>query len=267
MNIDFKKYKRFIVAGCSFTNYYWPTWADILYKEMPHATYYNFARCGGGNFFIASRLTEANVKLNFTDTDLVMVMWTTLCREDRYLHGNWNLSGNIFTQEIYPKEFVEKFADPEGYLVKDLSLIKMATDAMKLTKATFISLNCQNYDEQQDKDHHQQLKNSTRQILNVYDSFIKKSLPTMYDLEMNKKWEYGHTYIDSVHGAFQDYHPNPTRYSNYLEKLGFNLTSASKNFANNSTLDLLKTKTKEEIINRFCNEPNANHNSVKDICF
>ena len=34
MIFDWTKYKRFFTFGCSFTCYMWPTWADIISKEM-----------------------------------------------------------------------------------------------------------------------------------------------------------------------------------------------------------------------------------------
>jgi hypothetical protein len=261
-SIDFKKYKRVFVFGCSFTNYYWPTWADIIVKEMPDAEYYNFGKCGAGNFFITSRIVEANIKMKFTDTDLILVMWTSLCREDRYIHGNWSCPGNIFTQNIYSEDFVSRFCDPAGYLIKDLSLIQMATTYLENTPSDKLIMNCQPFDIQQDKN--DQLVN---RILDAHSELINNILPNMFDLEMNQHWSNGHEYFDSNHGNFKDYHPNPFRYYSYLKKLGINLTDTSKSYALESLKKLMLTKTKEDIINTFGNEPNANHNTVRNICF
>ena len=267
LNIDFKKFKRFFVFGCSFTNYYWPTWADIISKEMPEVEYYNFGRCGAGNPFISNRVVEADIKLKFTDTDLVMVMWTTLCREDRYFHNNWNTPGNIFTQNIYNQEFVEKFCDPKGYLIRDLALIKLTTEYLNNSPATPILLNCQPYHEQQQRNHLNQLDPQVMEILELYSDMIKSTPTSIFELEMNNFWSHGHVYKDSNHGLFQDYHPGPKRYYNYLNKLGINLTDRSKQFAEDAQRQLEQTTTKEEIISIFCNEPNANHNSVRNICY
>ena len=48
MHIDFNKYKRVFAFGCSFTNYIYPTWADLIMHEMPSAECYNFGKAGGG---------------------------------------------------------------------------------------------------------------------------------------------------------------------------------------------------------------------------
>ena len=50
--IDFSKYKRLFVFGCSFTQYRWPTWADIIAKDNPHLEYFNTANSGAGNLYI-----------------------------------------------------------------------------------------------------------------------------------------------------------------------------------------------------------------------
>ena len=45
---------RLIVFGCSFTDYAWPTWADIIAYDLG-CEYENWAQGGGGNQQIARR--------------------------------------------------------------------------------------------------------------------------------------------------------------------------------------------------------------------
>ena len=268
MDYNFKKYKRVFAFGCSFTNYYWPTWADIMAQEMPNAEYYNLGRSGAGNLFITSRISEAHTKMKFTDTDLIMVMWAPLCREDRYFHNNWFCPGNVYTQNQYPNEFVEKFCEPVGYLIKDLSLIQLTTSFLNSLPADKLLLIGQPHDSQQDKGHNQENSDTLAvRVLKTYDELIKSTPPSMFDLEMNRFWEHGHEYQDNNHGSYQDYHPNPNRYYNYLKKLGINLTDKSKLYAEESTKKLMLTKTKEDIVNTFGNDPSYNHKTVSKICF
>ena len=44
--------KRLITFGCSFTDYSWPTWADIIALDR-EVEYENWAIGGGGNQQIA----------------------------------------------------------------------------------------------------------------------------------------------------------------------------------------------------------------------
>lgn len=43
---------KVFVLGCSFTKYFWPTWADILQYSNTNIEFLNFARPGIGNFKI-----------------------------------------------------------------------------------------------------------------------------------------------------------------------------------------------------------------------
>ena len=62
-----ENYKRFFAFGCSLTRYHWPTWADIIAREIPES--YNYGQSGAGNLFISNQVVEANVRHKFNDTD------------------------------------------------------------------------------------------------------------------------------------------------------------------------------------------------------
>jgi hypothetical protein len=226
MNIDLTKYKRLFTFGCSFTNYRYPTWAHILSKSMPNAEFHNLGRGSGGNLFIANRITEANKKFKFNEDDLVVVMWSTLCREDRYVNDNWLLAGNIFTQGYYPENFVKDFCDPVGYLIRDLSLVE-------LSKTYLDSLPCDNYMMLGVPFDHQVYveTETTNEILNTYSDLIESFPPTMFELELNNKWTDDVSYINNENVQQIDYHPTPMNYYNYLTNLGFELNDAATQYA------------------------------------
>jgi len=240
--IDFKKYKRLFVFGCSFTSYRWPTWADIVAQEIPDVDFYNFGLCGGGNLLMSVRITEANLRYKFAEDDLIMVMWTTFCREDRYRNNSWMMTGNIFTGlHDYSEEFVRKYADPKGYLIRDLAVITQTTAFLKTLPATSITMASVPYDHQQDSD-----DQSVKEILELYNETTLSTPPCLFELEMNGVWENGHAYLDPIE-LFKDYHPNPVRYYNYLNKLGLPLSDKSLNYARVSTDILHQIKTRAEL--------------------
>lgn len=254
MNIDFKKYKRFFAFGCSFTSYIWPTWADIISKEMPDAEYHNAGHCGAGNLMISARIAEASLKFKFTDTDLVIVMWSTFCREDRYFKNAWQCPGNIFTQNLYDNKFIKKFADTRGYLIRDLVLITNTMGYLKSLPCTSINLCSVPFSYQNEN-------NNISDVISVFDNTIKEIPSSLFVLEMKEEWVNGHFYSHSAHGNnFGDYHPDPLRYHGYLQKLGINLTSKSYNFAKDSFFRLKKSKTDTDISNFF---PNNSQGNVK----
>jgi hypothetical protein len=108
---------RFFAFGCSFTRGLYPTWADIVARQYDH--YQNWAQPGAGNSFIFYSLMECHKRNTITKDDIVIIMWSSIGREDRYVGGEWVTPGSIYNQTEYDATFVNKFADPTGYLLRD----------------------------------------------------------------------------------------------------------------------------------------------------
>jgi hypothetical protein len=237
MITDLSKYKRLFTIGCSFTEYFYPTWANVLSKSMPNAEFYNLGLSGTSNPFIANRLVEGNLKFKFCETDLVVVMWTTTARETHYVRGRWYNPGNIFSQGEYSKEFVEKFADPNGYLIRDLATIEMATAYANNLPCTYIGLLSTPIDFHYLGDTNLTYDDAmTSKIVDTYQDLLSTFPKSMFELEMNRHWTPGSRYSSSYFkGIRDDYHPSPTRYCNYLTKVGFPITEDAINYAKATT--------------------------------
>ena len=69
------KPKRLFTFGCSFTEWIWATWANILAYELD-VPFYNFGKPGAGNYYIANQISQADAIFNFTKDDLVIVKST-----------------------------------------------------------------------------------------------------------------------------------------------------------------------------------------------
>jgi len=237
---------RLFVFGCSFTSYIWPTWADILYRDIGCHEYYNFGRCGAGNLMLSCRIIEANKKFNFNRRDLVVVLWSTYFREDRWVEnlGGWIVRGNIFTQNTYDESFVKKFADESGYLIRDLALIEMSYGFLSNIDSYAISLLSIPFE-------HETEKELSRKVSNLYRDLEGKMPKSLFELEMNRHWDNGHTYMHPNHGDYGDYHPDPIRYYNYLEKIGVQFNEETLEYAQNSLELLRSTKTLQDILDIF----------------
>lgn len=244
--LDLTKYKRLFVFGCSFTSYGWPTWADVLSREMPQAEFYNFGYPGAGNLMISCRLTEADHRYKFDENDLVVVMWSTICREDRYKNNQWWRGGGIFASEIYSQEYARQYADAKGYLIRDLALFTMASTWMESVPATCITLSSVPINFQQDE------KDTTIQpILDLYADTIDKILPDILTLELDGNWSISMLYRNKQGERQRDGHPSPDQYYNYLVKLGFPMTPVSLKYANDSTELLTNLASKAELFYAF----------------
>jgi hypothetical protein len=238
--LDLSKYNRFFAFGCSYTSYALPTWADIVAAEMPDAEYYNFGQGGSGNLIINNRVAQANLKYKFNENDLVIVMFSTICREDRYIDGSWRTHGNIYNQEYYDNSFVKKYCDPFGYLVRDAALIEM-------TQTYLQSLPCQSL-------FYSMVDMSLMAGLLSESADIEAPLP----LKLKFKQIYGntmifpcvlskHTYfefslLDKSHKPRRDGHPLTSAYLEFLINSEFPITSKGIGYVDETMDKISKLK-------------------------
>jgi hypothetical protein len=120
---------RLFTFGCSFTNFFWPTWADIIATDLD-IDYYNYGVSGMGNTGIQSRIVEADFKHDLTTDDLAIVVWSTWSREDRYLDG-WKAGGTVFNNNFYDEDFLNKYWSWENDIIKNTTAIHMTRRAYK----------------------------------------------------------------------------------------------------------------------------------------
>ena len=115
--------KRLFTFGCSFTNYRWSTWADCLAPEFDY--FENWGQAGAGNHFIFNSVMEADQRHHFGKDDTIIVCWTSINREDRYVDGRWHTPGNAhFATNVYNSAYLKTHLDERGYLIRDLAYIK-----------------------------------------------------------------------------------------------------------------------------------------------
>jgi len=113
--------QRLFTFGCSFTNYRWSTWADILGAHYDE--YQNWGQGGAGNHYIFNSVMEADQRNLFVPGDTVIVSWTNVMREDRYTDC-WQTYGNMYTTELYNPKFVKHQVSERGNLIRDVAFIK-----------------------------------------------------------------------------------------------------------------------------------------------
>ena len=93
---------RIFAFGCSLTQYFYPTWADILIHQYRNKGYEgsNWAKSGAGNMYINMRLWEANTIHKFKKDDVILLQWSSMYREDRYHMGRgWWTPGNLVDRQ------------------------------------------------------------------------------------------------------------------------------------------------------------------------
>ena len=253
-DLDLGKYSRFVAIGCSFTRWYWATWADLLAREMPDAHFVNIAKGGSGNQYIVTMLNILSRRHNFGPETLVGIMWSTFCREDRYVLENpraiselgkgWHQTGNILnntSKDFYRKEYMEPF----HYLIRDASLISTSNQYLK--NADFDTLNICSLDMTQQLPYSSAGYRQPAQMddIDPTDKLFLDTINLYKDLEDDfvgylmtkerKKWPGGHTYPKPGCEAFVDYHPRSIDYADYLESWGIPLSPDTRAFAQDMT--------------------------------
>jgi len=248
---QFKNYDRLFTFGCSMTNYFWPTWADIIAKEVHQ--HYNYGKSGGGNLFISNSIIEANKKHKFTDKDLVLVLWSSISREDRYKNGQWETPGNIYTQNQISMQFVHEWSDNRFYLIRDLGIIEMSSvylDSIPsytrmMNMSPLISLMLGGDIKEQDKWY--------KGVLEFYKDTVDKLEPNVVDTVYNGRWPQTPIRGHGGKGQTADYHPTPMGHLKYIETVfsDFEITDTMRNYAAEAEEKVLNCKTLDQVENIF----------------
>jgi hypothetical protein len=119
---------RLYTFGCSFTRYYWPTWADMLGQSYDH--FENWGNSGLGNRAILERLTECIVHNNISKDDTVIIQWSEFHRFDfhlplPHLPEGWAQGGNLLTSSSIPNDIM-KVWNEKSYIMHTLNFINAA---------------------------------------------------------------------------------------------------------------------------------------------
>jgi hypothetical protein len=177
--------KRFFAFGCSATSCNWPTWADIVARQYDE--YQNWALPGAGNPFIFYSVMEAIKRNTITKDDTVMIMWTNIGREDRYVKGQgWITPGSIYNQTVYSQDFVRDYADPTGYLIRDmahLSAVKSLLDTIGCAYKFFTTVPFNVPDDNIFK-----VFSIDTKITKLYADDIRSVAPSVFEIVFNFDW-------------------------------------------------------------------------------
>ena len=226
-DFDLTQYKRHFTFGCCFTNYYWPSWADVIANAMPDAGYVNTAKPGAGNSYILAKLSQALRYYNIGEDDLVTIMWTSFYRQDRYREGEgWKNPGNIYTQDDIPMEVVVKHLDDTmGFAVRDYAIVDTATNMLKNHSCDSIMM----WGVEPSRNDYYGLSQTPNEETDwsnlqvFYKDLDQIILPDLLGTGCGGHWAETFSFKDDQGNSRVDYHPKTETYYNYLKKIGFNL--------------------------------------------
>lgn len=220
-------HRRFFAFGCSFTNYYWPTWATIIGRDV--SEYYNYGQMAAGNTFIFHQLVEAHVRHKFGPGDLVMVMWSIPLREDRYV-DRWHLLKSLPTAHgsrgLADPEYYRRYCSEYGSLLRDLTTITSSLGMLQSTGCEyhFMSMQPFTYLNHSGANREYNFLDSPDDNINTLTEFFKDTLnqikPSIYQLIFNYKWQSQVRVVKPDGSAvYTDWHPLPDQHLAYLDQV------------------------------------------------
>jgi hypothetical protein len=117
-------------------------------------------------------------------------MWTSIDREDRWKDGSWQSHGGVYNgQEPFSGDYVKTFADPTGYLIRDMAVISATSRLLDSINCRWYFLSMVPLDYQ---DISFPIADATHdidsQILKLYKDDIDVIKSSIYETVFNRDW-------------------------------------------------------------------------------
>lgn len=187
---------RIFNFGCSFTKYYYPTWADIYENEVD-LEIYNFGRAGAGNYYIFTKILEADIIYQFNSNDIINIIWTTWLREDKFVNDEWQTFGNIFnTGGFYDKKYLTKYWSTGDAIIKNSNCILLINKLYKdtiLFQSNISLLSTIGNETPYEENKLYDLLDKENKLLNLYLPEIKKiqfEIPSIMESDLYEGYKY-----------------------------------------------------------------------------
>lgn len=129
--------KKLFTFGCSYTYFFWPTWADMLSLNYDH--FENWGWAGLGNRAIAERLAECYTKQSITKDDTVIVQWSTHLRFDWWNKhpytgfSGWQTNGNVYcdrNRKIFNDNILMLICNEDAMIMHSLNNILLVANML-----------------------------------------------------------------------------------------------------------------------------------------
>lgn len=262
--INYKNYDRFFVIGCSFTNWHWPTWANIIAEQYPHLQFYNYGFPGLGNQYVQTLLSQLQRTHQLGSKDLVGIMWSTFHRSISYRTGpiksmlvnprrdyfdspssdKWVSAGDMIHVQDLNSDAV--WCD-RGFAIRDCAIIDSTTALLqncKFDAFQMMSLTPQNqtvYDQSILSTHKQD-------VYNLYSDLTDHMVSGNNDIVNTLGWHLDHITVEwekpwtpvGSKDMEPDRHPSALDWCKYLEQSGFEVSVSIKSHCNKCD-DIIQT--------------------------
>lgn len=277
--IDFSKYNKLITIGCSFTQWYWPEWGDILVKQNPNLELVNYGKFGSGIDYAFHTLTGLIADGTINDRTLVAIMTSSFHRDDTYslmpteeirklaINNELHLAFNDYTLNISENwqnnsDLIQlkwmnsnevNCNDSRGYLIKTLSMLAGINSLLNACAGDSFILHSLNPDKQFTYDNSCIIDTPINDVIDLYKhmhtpisdiDLLGHAIDHRFGQVPMARWSNG----GSGEGEELDYHPCPSSHANYLKDIGFKISQQTQDWAQHYT-DIIKNNDMNTIIN------------------
>lgn len=219
---------RLFTLGCSYTGYFWPSWADLIGTQYNQV--YNYGKAGCGNYFILSQLNEINEIYKLTKDDTVLVMISSDNRADfiQWM-GTWTATGGIYADgnlnyfgETFPKNIWSPLHGLHNTWIS-LKSIKLLLDSIGCNFRLYTAFP----QDSDGKDFWNEMLSDIDENSNVdYNSVtllndrISNLLSSTISLEsfINEDTP-RYEFYDKITGSYKDYHPTVKEHLNWVKSV------------------------------------------------
>lgn len=291
--------KRLFTFGCSYTKYFWPTWADFLGLEFDHSE--NWGHPGIGNRGIAERIAECDARNRFTKDDVVIVQWSSYLRHDWYhVHDQpkgrnpgWKTFGSIFSaynEDVFDDRWLQMFFFESAYVMHTLNNIRLTQRLLEASGCTWYMTSIGDIrnlgrDLDESQKYGEKVSNQTPPKTNDNEEFpiwVENDGLKFYEEsiwnEHKDKWltplhtflrdrpEYIWWFKDEEDKSWRDSHPSSTVHAMWLKKeLGKRLSLAEQTLSNidNITASIEEIKSRGNLYSDLCDSLGPNKEDVK----
>jgi hypothetical protein len=249
---------RFFAFGCSFTKYGWPTWADIIGDQYGDG-YHNLGQFGAGNMYIFNSIMEYDQHYRFNKDDLIIVQWSGIMREDRYINNQWITRGMV--ANYYPDDYIGYYVDHRGFTIRDMAFIKAIKCFLDGTGCEYkfismVPLFSADGDRSKETVEMEDIKETYKDILNLFPkSFAEMLTETIRPVNLEGK------------AIISDSHPLPSEHYKYVleilpeylpphhthlpEMYDITLANIADGHSNGWNYDWPEIKRKKQIVKRL----------------
>lgn len=228
--------KRLFTFGCSFTNWIWPTWADIYATQFDF--FENWGMPSAGNLYIFNSIVEANNKHKFTPDDTIVIMWSGILRNDYYTQRwtfdkeNISIRGSEIINFAYINAIDEWFKSKQlNYSFLSMAPYIKQGDLYEFYKETLdkiqpliyhakkrcINIDCNNLESY--VGYHQYVREWYEQLRGPSWPPFKEYISQYPNLKIDKQMEIINNEIKDLQKVYSDdMHPSPIDYLENLQR-------------------------------------------------